>query len=138
MALSTRSRKRLEAALARRTEATEIADAIDNLSLYIPLPVSDPGTGAAIPVTTSATINITTAGAETNTLAIPTFLGQVLILNMNVFVGNRVITSAQGINQAGNTIMTFGAARDSIVLKSVLVGGALRWQVVANDGVALT
>lgn len=138
MALSTRARKRLEAALAKRSEATEISDAIDNLSLYIPLPVADPGTGVAIPVTTSATINITTAGAETNTLAIPTFLGQVLLLNMNVFVGNRVITSAQGINQAGNTIMTFGAARDSIMLRSVLVAGALRWQVVANDGVALT
>lgn len=138
MALSTKARKRLEAALAKRSEATEISDAIDNLSLYIPLSVSDPGTGAAIPVTTSATINITSAGAETNTLAIPTFLGQVLILNMNVFGGNRVVTSAQGINQAGNTVMTFGAARDSIVLKSVLVGGALRWQVVANDGVALT
>lgn len=137
MALSTKARKRLEAALAKRSEATEISDAIDNLSLYIPLPVADPGTGAAIPVTTSATINITSAGAETNTLAIPTFLGQVLILNMNVFGGNRVITSAQGINQAGNTTMTFGAARDSIMLRSVLVGGALRWQVVANDGVAL-
>jgi len=137
MALSTKARKRLEAALAKRSEATEISDAIDNLSLYIPLSVADPGTGAAIPVTTSATINITSAGAETNTLAIPTFLGQVLILNMNVFGGNRVITSAQGINQAGNTTMTFGAARDSIMLRSVLVGGALRWQVVANDGVAL-
>lgn len=138
MALSTKARKRLEAALAKRSEATEISDAIDNLSLYIPLSVTDPGTGVAIPVTTSATINITSAGAETNTLAIPTFLGQVLILNMNVFGGNRVVTSAQGINQAGNTVMTFGAARDSIVLRSVLVGGALRWQVVANDGVALT
>lgn len=138
MALSTKARKRLEAALAKRSEATEISDAIDNLSLYIPLPVADPGTGVAIPVTTSATINITTAAAETNTLAIPTFLGQVLILNMNVrAVGDRVITASQGINQAGNTVMTFGAARDCIVLRSVLVAGALRWQVVANDGVAL-
>ncbi len=137
MALSTKARKRLEAALAKRSEAAEIADAIDDLSKYIPVSVADPGTGAAIPVTTSATINITTAGAETNTLAIPSFLGQVLLLNMNVFVGNRVITSAQGINQAGNTTMTFGAARDNIMLRSVLVGGALRWQVVANDGVAL-
>lgn len=138
MALSTRARKRLEVALAKRSEATEISDAIDNLSLYIPLPVADPGTGAAIPVTTSATINITTAGAETNTLAIPTFLGQVLLLNVATFVGNRVITSAQAVNQAGNTIMTFGAARDAIELRAVLVGTALRWVVTSNDGVALT
>lgn len=138
MALSTRARKRLEVALAKRSEATEISDAIDNLSLYIPLSVADPGTGAAIPVTTSATINIVTAGAETNTLAIPTFLGQVLVLNVSTYVGNRVITSAQAINQAGNTVMTFGAARDCIELRSVLVGGALRWVVTGNDGVALS
>lgn len=138
MALSTRARKRLEVALAKRSEATEISDAIDNLSLYIPLPVADPGTGAAIPVTTSATINIVTAGAETNTLAIPSFLGQVLLLNVATYVGNRVITSAQAINQAGNTIMTFGAARDCIELRSVLVGTALRWVVTGNDGVALS
>lgn len=138
MALSTRARKRLEVALAKRSEATEISDAIDDLSKYVPLAVADPGTGAAIPVTTSATINIVTAGAETNTLAIPSFLGQVLLLNVATYVGNRVITSAQAINQAGNTIMTFGAARDLIELRAVLVGTALRWAVTANDGVALS
>jgi hypothetical protein len=138
MALSTRARKRLEVALAKRSEATEISDAIDDLSKYVPLSVADPGSGVAIPVTTSATINIVTAGAETNTLAIPSFLGQTLVLNMSVFVGARVITSAQGVNQAGNTILTFGAARDCIELRSVLVAGALRWVVTGNDGVALT
>jgi hypothetical protein len=101
--------------------------------------VADPGTGQAIPVTRSAYIGIVTAGAETNTLAIPTFIGQRLILNMDTRVGgDRVVTSAQAVNQAGNNTLTFGAARDCIVLEAIKVGGAFRWQVTANDGVALT
>lgn len=119
--------------------ATTVEAALAEVMKYVPLEIADPGDGAAIPVTRSATINITTAAAETNTLAIPTFLGQVLVLNMDTrAVGDRVVTSAQAINQAGNTIMTFGAARDNISLRAITVGGALRWTVVHNDGVALS
>ena len=101
--------------------------------------IAAPGTGQAIPVTVSGVCMITTAAAETNTLAIPTFVGQRLHLICDTYaVGNRVITSAQRINQATNTIMTFGAVGDSIVLEGVKIGGALRWQVIANDGVALS
>lgn len=103
--------------------------------------VEDPGTGAAIPVTSSAQIDFTigSAGAETNTLAIPTFAGQTLVLNADtVGTGTRAVTCAQAINQAGNTVMTFAAARDFIYLVSIKVGGALRWTVAANDGVALS
>lgn len=100
--------------------------------------IADPGTGAAIPVTDSGVCMITTAGAETNTIAIPTFIGQRIALICDVYVGNRVITSSQSINQANNTIMTFGAAADMIELTGMQVGGALRWRVTANDGVALS
>ena len=101
--------------------------------------VSDPGTGQAIPVTGAAYIGLTIAGSETNTLAVPTAIGTVLQLNCDTYTsGSRVITSAQAINQAGNTVLTFGAARDYIVLRSIKVGGALRWQVSYNDGVALS
>lgn len=101
--------------------------------------VADPGTGQAIPVTGSAYIGFTIAGSETNTLAIPTFIGQALELNCDTYTsGSRAVTAAQAINQAGNTVMTFGAARDYIVLRAVKVGGALRWQVSYNDGVALS
>lgn len=101
--------------------------------------IADPGTGVAIPVTTSGYVPIVTAGAETNTLAVPTFAGQVLDLMMDARVGgDRVVTSAQRINQASNTIMTFGAAGDYIRLIGVTIAGALRWQVAANDGVALS
>ncbi len=101
--------------------------------------IADPGTGQAIPVTTSGVCMITTAAAETNTLAIPTFVGQRLAIICDTYaVGNRVITSAQAINQAGNTILTFGAAADMIELTAMKVGGALRWRVTALDGVALS
>lgn len=102
-------------------------------------PLADPGTGVAIPVTRSANIGIITAGAETNTLAIPGFIGQRLILSCDTHVGgDRVITSAQRINAAGNTIMTFSAAGKVIVLEAVKIAGVLRWQVTANDGVTLS
>lgn len=122
-----------------RITGTTVETALAELIKYVPVLVADPGTAAAIPVTHSAHIEITTAAAETNTLAIPTFVGQRLILNMDVMaVGDRVITSAQRINQAANTIMTFGVAGDCIVLEAIQIGGALRWQVTANDGVALS
>jgi len=143
MALSTKAKKRLEVAMARRAESTEVALALDTVTALVaetnPSELADPGTGVAIPVTRSATINIVTAAAETNTLANPTFVGQVLVLNMDTrAVGDRVVTAAAAINQAGNTIMTFGAARDCITLRGVKVAGALRWAVQGNDGVALS
>ena len=101
--------------------------------------ISDPGTGAAIPVGVSAHIAITTAAAETNTLAIPTFVGQKLILICDVYaVGDRVVTVAAAVNQTGNNTLTFGAAGDLIVLEGSQVAGALVWRVTANDGVGLT
>lgn len=102
--------------------------------------IADPGTGQAIPVTASGVIAITTGAAgETNTLAAPTRAGQVLVLTCDVHGGgNRVITAAAAINQAGNTIMTFGAAADTILLYATKVAGALVWRVGSNDGVALS
>ena len=100
--------------------------------------IADPGDAGAIPVTTDGVCALTSAGAETRTLAIPTFMGQRLSLVCDTYVGNIVVTSAQALNQAGNTIMTFGAVRDYIALEAITVGGALRWQVLGNDGVALS
>lgn len=103
--------------------------------------VADPGTAAAIPVTNSIQIDLTIGtGAETNTLAIPTAIGQrILIIADTVGMGgSRAITAAAAINQAGNTIMTFAQALDFIELVAVNTGGALRWRVAANDGVALS
>ncbi len=96
-------------------------------------------TGTAIPVTRSGSFPITQNGAETNTLAIPTFLGQTLTIFVDTDTsGARVITSAQRINQAGNTIITLTEVGDFIKLEAITIGGALRWQVVANDGAVLS
>ena len=96
-------------------------------------------TGTAIPVTHSGSFPITTAAAETNTLADPSYLGQTISLFADTYaVGNRVVTAASRINQAANTIMTFGVVGDFIKLEAITIGGALKWQVVANDGVALS
>jgi len=102
--------------------------------------VTDPGDAAAIPVSNAhASIAITTAAAETNTLAIPTIQGQTLSLFVDTYaVGDRVITVASAINQAGNNTITLGAAADFIKLEAVTLAGALAWQVVANDGAALS
>ncbi len=107
--------------------------------LQAPLTIADPGNGAAIPVTAAGACMMTVNGSETRTLAIPSYVGQRLVLIDAVHTsGSIAITSAQSINQAGNTVMTFGAVADFIELVAVTIGGALRWRVVVNDGVALS
>jgi len=103
--------------------------------------LADPGTGAAIPVTKSAHVALTigSAGAETNTLAIPTFIGQRMIVIADVVgTGTRAITAAAKVNQATNTVLTFAAAGDVCSLEAVQEAGTLRWQIGLNDGVALS
>lgn len=102
--------------------------------------IADPGTGAAIPVTKSASINIVTGGSgETNTLANPAFLGQIMEINLQTDGGgDRVITAAAAINRTGNTVMTFADVNDYVLLKGIYRGASLRWAVIANDGVALS
>ncbi|MBR9800266.1 DUF2190 family protein [bacterium] len=100
--------------------------------------ISDPGDGEAIPVTHSGTVPLVSAGAETRTLADPTFLGQQLSLCFKTDGGDAVVTSASGVNQTGNNTLTFADAGDVIVLVAIESGANLRWRVLANDGVALS
>jgi len=106
----------------------------------MPYPIPDPGTGAAIPVTVSGGVALTVgAGAETNTLAIPTFVGQELTFSVSVAGGGtRTITAASAINLAGNTNLALTLAGASITLRAMKVGAALAWRVVSNDGTVLT
>lgn len=98
--------------------------------------LTDPGNAGAISVLKSGSLALTSAGAETRTLAIPTFKGQQIAIYCDTYVGNIVLTSAQALNQSGHTVATFGAVRDNFVLEAITVGAALRWQIIANDGVA--
>jgi hypothetical protein len=94
---------------------------------------------AAIPVTHSGSFPITQAGAETNSLADPTYLGQWLSIFVDTdTAGARVITAASRINQAANTIITLTEVGDFIKLEAITIAGALKWQVVANDGAVLS
>ena len=99
--------------------------------------LTDPGNAGAIPVTRSGCVPIVTTGAQTRTLAIPTFINQVLTIYFQTDGGDCVITSAQSINVAGNTTITLSAANQSTILVAVYNGTALRWRVRQNDGPAL-
>ena len=100
--------------------------------------VSDPGNAGAIPVGGGGVVALTTGGAETRTLAIPSKDGLDLTLVLDVDGGDCVVTVASAINQAGNTIITLGDAGDTIALRAVRVGGARAWRVIVNDGCALS
>lgn len=119
------------------TTAVNVEDAIAELFTHFANAIADPGDAGAIPVDESGTVAITTAGAETRTLAVPTFAGQRLTISEDVYVGDAVITVAAAINQAGNTTITLNGAGDTVELVAVQVGGSLVWRVVFNDGAAL-
>lgn len=97
---------------------------------------ADPGDGEALAL--EGSVALTSAGAETRTLAIPAAVGDMLSLSTDVYVGDITVTAAAAINLTGNTTMVFGEAGENIVLIGVQVAGALVWRVVANDGVALS
>lgn len=100
--------------------------------------IADPGNAGAIPVTGSGSCQLVTAGAETRTLANPTTVGQTLALSMKTDGGDCVVTAAAGVNQTGNTVLTFNDAGDVIVLVGIESGANKRWRVLSNDGVTLS
>lgn len=100
----------------------------------------DPGNGKALIVDRDrGIVELVTAAAETRTLPDPTKSGIELALNLKTDGGDCVVTAATAINAAGNTIMTFADAADTIVLLSIPNGAtAYRWKVIGNDGVSLS
>ena len=100
--------------------------------------LTDPGDAGAIPVTDSGHCDLVTAGAETRTLAAPTYLGQMLLLSLKTDGGDCVITCATTINQTGNNTITLDDAGDAILLVAKAKGADLRWSVVSNDGCTLS
>ncbi|MCL4196227.1 MAG: DUF2190 family protein [Phycisphaerales bacterium] len=100
--------------------------------------IPDPGDAGAIPVAQSGYVPIVTAGSETRTLAIPTFVGQELLLFIKTDGGTCVITVASAINQTGNNTITMADVNDSIRLHAIDNNGTLAWRVVCNDGAALS
>ncbi len=107
--------------------------------------VADPGDAAAIPVTGSARIYMTTGTeGETNTLADPTEDGHILILSLDTDGGgNRVITADSIINDNGNTIMTFDEIGETLMLRSTMIrlngSDSYLWMIIGGiSGVGLS
>ena len=101
--------------------------------------LSDPGNAGALTVPKAhVSVALVTAGAETRTMAAPSFLGQRALLAFKTDGGDAVVTIATTVNQTGNNTLTFADAGDMISLVGCQSGANLRWRVVANDGVALS
>lgn len=123
-----------------RVELDALAD-ITNIAAdiaTIEAAITDPGDAGAIPVTKSGTCAITTAGAETRTIAAASVAGINLGLSLDVDGGDCVVTVATAVNVTGNNTLTLDNAGEYITLKSMQVGGSIVWRVIANDGVGLT
>ena len=100
--------------------------------------IADPGDAGAIPVAASGCCMLTSADAETRTLAIPTSVGQMLLLAMDTDGGDCVLTIASAVNETGNNTLTFDDAGETILLIAMSIGGTKTWRVLGNDGVGLS
>jgi hypothetical protein len=94
--------------------------------------ITDPGNAGAIPVTASGSVALVTTGAETRTVALPTFAGQTLALYFQTDGGDCVITFSAGFNLAGNTVVTFANADECLLCTAVIntTAGGLAWRAV--------
>jgi len=120
------------------TAQTTVEAALQEIYPKAPVAITDPGDAGAIPVTKSGSVAITTAAAETRTIAIPAIAGITIAVSMDVDGGDCVITAAAAINQTGNNTITLNDAGDIIVLTAVQKAGALVWRVLVNDGCTLS
>ena len=100
--------------------------------------VADPGNAGAIAVTNSGTCQIVTTGAETRTLAVPTFAGQQLLLAMKTDGGDCVVTVADPHIDGTNNTITLNDAGDSVLLMAAASGAGYIWRLVVNVGATLS
>lgn len=100
--------------------------------------ITDPGDGEAIPVTATGHCGLVSTGADTRTLAAPSFVGQQLLLFHKTDGGSCVVTCATTVNGTGNDTITFTNVGDSILLHAIAEGSNLRWRCAVADGAALT
>lgn len=114
---------------------TGVANTIHNAMTNV---IADPGVGGAIPVADTGSCALATVAPEARTLAVPTYVGQMLALTLKTDGGDCTVTVAEAVNQAGNNVLTFNDAGDTIVLIGADVGGNRRWRVMSNDGVVLS
>lgn len=105
----------------------------DPVLRLLPLTVADPGDAGAIPVAASGVCALETLGAETRTLAAPTFEGQRLTVCFDVDGGDCVLTATPAIDQTGNNTVTFANEGEFLELVAVYKDGALVWRIAGSD-----
>jgi hypothetical protein len=125
-------------AVAFALAATAVSLAAVQAALATQGAIADPGNGGAIPVTNSGVCNLTSAGAETRTVAIPAFDNEDLTICFDTKVGNIVITVASAFDTTPHTIITMSAAGQYVVLKACRIAGVKAWRLVVNGGTALS
>jgi hypothetical protein len=98
--------------------------------------ISDPGDAGSLGASyDSFYCELTSAGAETRTLADPLVGGITAVITMRTDGGNIVMTAATAVNATGNNTLTFADAEDSIVLVSVADGASdYKWAALTIDG----
>lgn len=103
-----------------------------------PREIDDPGDAGAISINQPGYCLLVTTGAETRTLADPSYIGQVMDFFFYTDGGDCVITAASPINQAGNTTMTFADVGDHLQLCGHYnPTDGWEWRVTVNDGITL-
>ena len=101
--------------------------------------IADVASGAAIPVTASGKVELdSTGGACTRTLAVPTFIGQQLLLSMKTDGGDCVVTVADPHIDGTNNTITFNDVGDTVLLVAGISGAGFVWRLAFNVGAALS
>jgi len=77
---------------------------------------------------------VTTAGAETRTLPVPTKPGLFCAVCLDATGGDLTLTVTSGYNADGDTAIVFGDAGDFVLFYSVEIGAVYRWRVVNQEG----
>lgn len=97
--------------------------------------VADPGNGGQIilPDHHHAVCALTSAGAETRTIAVPRFHGQRCTLSCETHAGNIVVNVAGDGNTQGHDEITFTAIGQAVDMVAVKRSGALRWRAAVAD-----
>lgn len=81
---------------------------------------------------TPCVCSLTSATAETRTLAIPTKLGAQVLLAMTADGGDITLTVTGGYNEDGNTTFVFSDPGQFVKFEAIDIGGTLTWRKIAD------
>jgi hypothetical protein len=97
--------------------------------------LNDPGDAGSIePTMWGQQCLITTAAAETRTLARPAKAGILCSVVLDTDVGDMTLTVTGGYNADADTSITFADAGDMVVFLSVKTGTTYQWTAIAQEG----